>query len=137
MKILLDTNVVLDALLRQPEWFQNSIAVWQSEMTICYASATSITDVFYIVRKRVDMKAAKAAVQVCLKDLIVLAVDAHLLMLASKMRGSDFEDNVQIACAQGAKLDAIVTRDEKGFKLAEMRVFTPSSLLAELARREE
>ena len=137
MKVLLDTNIILDVLLRRSDWLQDSIAIWRSEVIACYTSATSITDVFYVVRKRADLKAARAAVQVCLKDLTVLAVDAHLLMLASKMPGSDFEDNVQIACAQGAKLDAIVTRDEKGFRLAEMPAFRPSALLAELARREE
>ena len=98
MKVLLDTNIILDVLLRRSDWLQDSIAIWRSEVIACYTS---------------------------------------LLMLASKMPGSDFEDNVQIACAQGAKLDAIVTRDEKGFRLAEMPAFRPSALLAELARREE
>jgi len=38
----------------------------------------------------------------------------------------------QIACADLANLDAIVTRDRKGFKIAAMLVLTPAELLKQL-----
>jgi hypothetical protein len=46
--------------------------------------------------------------------------------------GNDFEDNVQIACAVIAGLDAIVTRDPKGFAGSPVLVLTPAELLARL-----
>ena len=43
-----------------------------------------------------------------------------------------FEDNVQIASAELAGLDAIVTRDKAGFQGAPLPIFTPSELLQQL-----
>jgi len=42
------------------------------------------------------------------------------------------EDNLQIACANLAGLDAIVTRDRQGFEAAAMPVLLPEELLRQL-----
>jgi hypothetical protein len=48
--------------------------------------------------------------------------------------GSDFEDNLQIACAVKAGLDAIVTRNPKDFADSPVPVLTPAELLALLPK---
>ena len=50
------------------------------------------------------------------------------------MPGSDFEDNLQIAFAMEAGLDAIVTRDLKGFVGSPVAVMTPAELLARISK---
>ncbi|GEM_PF-5993728 len=47
---------------------------------------------------------------------------------ASSMSTSDFEDNLQIACAIEAQLDAIVTRDPAGFAQSPIPAMTPVEL---------
>ena len=48
--------------------------------------------------------------------------------------GSDFEDNLQIACEVEATLDAIVTRNPKDFVRSPVLILTPAELLALLAK---
>ena len=50
------------------------------------------------------------------------------------MPGSDFEDNLQTACAMEAGLDAIVTRDLKGFIGSTVAPMTPADLLAQISK---
>jgi predicted nucleic acid-binding protein len=45
----------------------------------------------------------------------------------------DFEDAVQIACATALRLDAIVTRDVKGFESAPILVLLPQDLRRQLS----
>jgi predicted nucleic acid-binding protein len=42
-------------------------------------------------------------------------------------------DNVQIACAVESAVDAIVTRDPRGFAGSPLPVLTPAELVAKLA----
>ena len=54
VRVLLDTNVVLDVLLRRGEWLADAEAVWQAaangRLTACI-TASSLTDVYYISRR--------------------------------------------------------------------------------------
>ena len=50
--------------------------------------------------------------------------------------GSDLEDNVSMACAEVAGLDAIVTRDPRGFAGSTIPVLSPAQRLALLSKDE-
>lgn len=139
MQFLFDTNVVLDVVLQRSEWLKDSLALWQAHhenKIVGYVSANSITDIYYLVRRQTNEATALKAVQLCLVVLEILPVNKETLWLAEGMKGGDFEDNVQIACATQANLNGIITRDKKGFELSEIQVYTPAELLAELARRK-
>ena len=59
MKILLDTNVVLDVLLDRQAFKQDSLDAMKKAINhghILYMSASAITDVFYILRKSTESK---------------------------------------------------------------------------------
>jgi len=80
-----------------------------------YLPASALTDIFYICRKQVGIARAKQAVEACLDGFAVLAVDRPIVEAALALPGNDFEDNIQIACAQSAGLDLIVTRNTTDF----------------------
>jgi hypothetical protein len=99
--------------------------------------ACAIADIFYIARRLTELETARTAVDICLEAFEICAVDHQALEQAQALPGSDFEDNLQIACASLADLDAIVTRDEKGFKAAAIPVLTPAELLTRLSQLAE
>ena len=59
-------------------------------------------------------------------------VDEALLRLADTQPGPDLEDNLQLAAAIFFRLDAIVTRDPKGFAGSAVPVLAPPELLAKI-----
>jgi predicted nucleic acid-binding protein len=59
-------------------------------------------------------------------------VDRDVLENAQSMSGSDFEDNLQIACASSANLDAIITRNKDDFEAAPIPVLLPLELMIQL-----
>ena len=66
--------------------------------------------------------------------LTIVPVDVSSLRLAATGPGGDFEDNLQVASAVEAKLEAIVTRNPKDFAGSPVPVLTPTELLALLAK---
>lgn len=118
LRILLDTNVVLDVLLKREPWLADAQALWQAvdnEQLTAYLPASIVTDIFYVALRLTDIVRARQAVQVCLEAFEIATVDRSVLERAQVLSGSDFEDNVQIACADLNTLDAIVTRDPNDY----------------------
>lgn len=135
MRILLDTNVVLDVLLNRQPWVKDAAAIWQANddgRVMAYLTASTFTDIFYIARKVAGIAGARQAVRTCLEAFEICDVTRHTLQHAGTLLGNDFEDNLQIACATLQNLDAIVTRDQAGFQHSSLPVFDPADLLAQL-----
>jgi len=140
MQILVDTGVALDVQLRREPWLTDAAAIWEAmeeQLVTGWLTASSLTDIFYLVRRAVDIAAAQAAVRLCLKTFAICTVDRAALEDALALPGADFEDNLQIACAVLAQLDGIVTRNAKGFRDASLAIFTPAELRAKLGSSEE
>jgi predicted nucleic acid-binding protein len=135
IRVLLDTNVVLDALLERDPWVQEARAIWQAHLQLRIAAhftATSLTDVFYVSRRLVGRPRAWLAVGACLDQLYIIPVGLPVLQAAARIGDGDFEDHLQVASALAANLDAIVTRDPAGFRASPIRVLTPAQLIVQL-----
>lgn len=133
MRVLLDTNVVLDSLLARPPWHRDADEILrrsQPGVLDLAVSALTIANVFYVGRKLVGTVRARQDVRRCLSGFEILPVDAQTLLDADALPGSDFEDNVQMAAAATARLDLIVTRNVADFIVSRIRVVTPAQLLA-------
>lgn len=140
MRVLLDTNVVLDVLLQRAPWLTEAQALWQANdddrLTACL-TATTLTDIFYVARRLTDLRRARQAVQLCLDAFAVVPVDRAILLRAQQLSGPDFEDNVQIASAEAAGLEAIVTRDRESYQGAPLPVWLPAECLQHLAEMDD
>jgi predicted nucleic acid-binding protein len=135
MRILVDTNVVLDVLLKRDPWTVSASAMWKAiddGQLVGYITASTITDIFYVARRLTALDTAQEAVQTCLDAFEICAVDRQILERAINLAGKDFEDNLQIACAEADDLDAIVSRDLEGLASTSITVLTPDSLLEHL-----
>jgi hypothetical protein len=65
----------------------------------------------------------------------VATVGEEVLREALLLGFADFEDAVLHEAARRARAQGIVTRDQDGFKRAELPVYTPGELLATLRHR--
>ena len=134
-RVLLDTNVVLDALLERHPWVVEAKTIWAAHLDYriaAHITATSLTDIFYLSRRLVDRTRAWIAVGTCIDQLYILPVGLPVLQAAARIGDGDFEDHLQITSAVAANLDAIVTRDGAGFRNSPISVLTPAQLIAQL-----
>ncbi|MCI0640497.1 MAG: PIN domain-containing protein [Gemmataceae bacterium] len=135
MRVLLDVNVLLDALLQRLPWHMEADAILQAaargELT-CATTTLSLANLFYVGRKAVGAAAARATVRKYLGVFTILVIDKQTLLDADALPGRDFEDNILIAAAATAAVDAIVTRNAADFAHSPILVFEPAELLRRL-----
>lgn len=136
MKILVDTNIVLDFLLEREPFRQDAERLFEaiaSSQITGYVTATTLTNIFYIARRLTQsIERARQAVAITLAVMEVCPVDRTTLEIALASDRSDFEDAVQIACAIAQNLGAIATRDLEDFSNATLPVLSINQLLERL-----
>jgi predicted nucleic acid-binding protein len=135
MRVLLDTNVILDTILQRPPWHKDADAILQAAafgQVTCGATTLSLATVFYVARKVVGTAAARAAVRKSLAAFAILSIDKQMLLDADGLPGSDFEDNILMAAAIRSSLDAIITRNVADFAHSPVPVWEPAELLKRL-----
>ena len=136
IRVLFDTNIVLDVLLARKPWADESRLVWKAisdGFITGFITATTVTNLFFIMNKISGETKAKQAIQTCLNTFEICLVNRYTIELATTYSGSDFEDNVQIACAVQSQLDGIITRDKNGFLASPIRIFTSQEFIVYLA----
>lgn len=140
MRVLIDTNIVLDFLLQREPFFQDAELLFQAIDTgqvVGYVTATTLTDIFYISRKHTcSIEQARQAVSGTLIAMAICPVNRAVLESAFGSGLVDFEDAVQIACAVAQGLDAILTRDTQGFLSSSVPVLLTQELLQQLGMRD-
>lgn len=140
MRVLLDLNVILDVLLNRAPWVTDSAATWDAHRAgevVAHVAAFAVPTLFYVMRRQSDLSRAHEGVRICLESLEIAPVGRSTLQLARRQAGSDYEDNLQIACAVEAGLDAIVSRDLTGFAQSPIPVLTPADLPQQLAAAKD
>ncbi|MEH1925317.1 type II toxin-antitoxin system VapC family toxin [Nostoc sp.] len=132
MRVLFDTNVLLDALLAREPFVEDAaflLETVESGQVEGFISATTVTDVHYLVgRQTKSTKVAIAAVTQLLILMEICAVDRSVLDQAIALGLTDFEDAVQVASAMKLGLEAIITRDLDGFIGSPIPVLSPKDM---------
>ncbi|MCL1463106.1 type II toxin-antitoxin system VapC family toxin [Argonema galeatum] len=131
MRVLIDTNVVIDFLQEREPFIEDAAKLFDkidAGEIEGFIAATTITNIYYIVRKAAGAIAAQDAIAQILTDLHICAVDRGILEQAIALNFQDFEDAVQCACGIAHGVDAIVTRDTSGFVNAGISVIAPGEL---------
>lgn len=135
MRVLLDTDVVLNLFLDRAEFSDAAAAIWEAvERGDCegYISALTPVNVFYIARKLKGITQARQAVAELLAVLRICTLDEAALTAALGLPLADYEDAVQHACAQARDMDAIVTRNLDDYRGATLPILSPRDLLLRL-----
>jgi predicted nucleic acid-binding protein len=128
MRVLIDTNVVLDFLQEREPFAENAARLFErvdAGEIEGFIAATTITNIYYIVRKAAGAIVAQDAITQILRDLNICVVDRNVLEQAIALNFRDFEDAVQYVCGVVYSVDAIVTRDASGFVGGDIPVMSP------------
>ncbi|PSR18351.1 DNA-binding protein [filamentous cyanobacterium CCP3] len=135
MKVLIDTNVVLDVILDREPFVESAVALFdlvEAGRLQGYITATTITTIFYVVRKLKGRQVALEAIAKLLQGMVLCSVTHQIIQQALIIDLDDFEDGVQLACAAHDALDAIVTRDKNDFQNATVAVLSAADVVAQL-----
>jgi predicted nucleic acid-binding protein len=139
MRVLIDTNIVLDFLLQREPFSQDAELLFQAidvGEVFGYVTATTLTDIFYISRRHTrSIEQARQAVSETLTAMVICPVDRAVLELAFDSGLDDFEDAVQIFSAVAQGLEAIVTRDAQGFLSSPIPVLPIQELLQQVRQQ--
>ncbi len=138
MKVLFDTNVLLDFLLDRSPFADAAAALLsfvERGQIQGFACANTFTTIFYFARKAVGGIEARKQIQALLSLLDVAPVNRAALESAASGQVRDFEDAVIVESGALVNVDIIVTRNEKDFAKSSIPAHSPQSLHALLAAR--
>ena len=133
MKILIDTNVLIDYILnRKPfaDQAEQIIYMCKNKCVEGCVAAHSLTNLFYILRKELSFEERKAFLYYLSEITEIVGVDRQIILSALDNNDfSDFEDSVQTECAKSFYADYIITRNIKDFKNSPVKPVTPDDFL--------
>lgn len=133
MKILIDTNIVIDyALIRLPFYddADRIFSVIEQKKLEGYISATTFTDIFYILKKPRGKEWTLNFLKQLLTMYNISTVDERVIKQALLNNYKDIEDDVQYYTALFNNLDGIVTRNPKDYpQNSPIEIFAPQQLL--------
>ncbi len=132
MKLLIDTNVVLDVLCNRKDFVENSSKVFklcETKKFDGYLSAISVPNIAYILRKELSIEKLKSIIVKLNIIFSIIELKPNDLILATDLDFKDYEDALQSVCAKRIKADFIITRNTKDFKNSQVKAITPEQLL--------
>lgn len=135
-KILLDTNIVLDVLLKREEFLYESRLVWKSCSTwICqwYIAGHTIDNLAYILHKNwYDNSKVYHTLRLIFQDFLIAPINQIVINKTFVSRPKDIEDALAVYSADHIWVDSIVTRDQTWFfPVGRTRIYTPKEFVQE------
>lgn len=133
MKILIDTNIILDFLTKRQPYFANAEKIFKmcSDNTLegCIA-AHSVMNSFYILRKTYSADERREILKNICNITSVIGIDkVKLINALDNADFKDMEDCLQAECAVAFGTDFIVTRNVKDFTESSITAVTPDDFL--------
>lgn len=136
MKIMVDTNIIIDVLLEREPFVEDScrlLSLCEEHRIDGFISASSVTDIYYLVRKYThSTELAYKAIGKVLEIVKVCSVTNNEVILAFQKKAKDFEDCLVAVCAASIHCDYIVTRNIRAFEGFNVPAISPSDLLNSL-----
>lgn len=132
MKILLDTNVILDVFLEREPFFGASSQVLgyaEQDKIEGWICSTTVTTIHYLLAKALTRQKAEEHLNDLLKIFHISSVNRVVLEDALTSNFKDYEDAVLYHSAVHANLEAILTRNQKDFQESSLPVYSPAEFL--------
>ncbi len=135
MRIVVDTNVVLDVLLARQPFVGAAVRLFarieasRIEGLLC---ATTVTTIDYLLAQALPPRQCREALRRLLGLFEIAPVNRLVVEEALRSRVPDFEDAVIEQSGRLAGADAIVTRNLRNFRKSSIKALGPDERLASL-----
>jgi predicted nucleic acid-binding protein len=140
MKILIDTNVIIDALTSREPWNESAEKIFitaANNIVDMYITASSATDIYYMVRKHLHNAETARQVMSKLYSLVgILEVKQEDCIDALASPITDYEDAVVEQVARKSGVECIVTRNQKDYEAGLTKVFLPDDFIQFMEQTE-
>jgi predicted nucleic acid-binding protein len=141
LRVLIDTNVVLDVMLNREPHAEASAEVLSrveaGSLTGCIC-ATTVTTIHYLATRTLGSERSLAEVKKLFSLFEITPVSRSILEAALDLGFADYEDAVIHEAARQVSAQGIVTRNPRHFKKAAIPIYTPEEIsqALELLRQE-
>ena len=136
MRMMIDTNILLDVLLERQPFYNNSKAVLrlcEEKKVLGFLTASTITDIYYLIHRHVHSSDVAYQCLGYILDIIkVLPVTNEDVISAYLKKAHDFEDCLLATCAKSNNCSYIVTRNRGDFLAFDVPLLSPEELLAKI-----
>ena len=132
MRVLVDTNILLDFLLEREPYATDAGKILDlctdKNLQGCIA-AHSVSNMFYILRKIYNQVERRELLMELCRIFHVEAIDSGMIVRSLKNNAfQDFEDCLQAECAKAFGADYIVTRNPRDYTASTVPVISPAEL---------
>ena len=138
MKVVFDTNMILNAAMGRPgyEEAQELIQAVVNEKISGLITANSITDIHYVVRKKLGEETAREVIYNVLSLFDVAPVDGEICFEALNLAMEDYEDAVLAVCAFHEEAEYIATYDAGlvSAKESPVKALLPADVLEKIKK---
>lgn len=133
MRLLLDTNVVLDYFGVNEGFSEDAETIIDYAIvgaTVELVSASAITDIYYTAKRRLqNREQALVLIKEMRRYIHILPVTDDDIEKAINRNWKDFEDAVQYSVAESNNVDIIITRNKKDFEESNIPCMTPKEFI--------
>jgi predicted nucleic acid-binding protein len=133
MDVFIDTNVLLDVLAKRQPFYEDSAAVWtlaEQGRIRGLVSVLSFSNIYYIVRRLKDRRAANQAMSLLRGTFKAVPCDEQVVFQAIDAGMKDFEDAIQYFSALRTEANCLLSRNPDHFPRSGLSVLTPAEFLA-------
>lgn len=131
MKVLFDTNIVLDVLMDRAPYSDAAVELFsrvEDGIITGYLCATTITTVFYLAAKTLGTTRAQEEIKKLFQLFEIAPVNRSVLETALVLAFNDYEDAVLHEAACHINADAIVTRNQRDFVKSRISIHSSAEL---------
>ena len=133
MRVLVDTNVVLDYLGANQGFTDAAEKVFElseKRNDIKFVSSSAITDIIYVLRRAVkDMEIVRQKYKGFRNKISILSVTEQEIDKAFSRNWKDFEDAVQYTVAESNGVDCIIIRNKNDFEEDGIPCYSPTEFI--------
>ena len=140
-KVLIDSNVILDVLMKRTPHFEDSFAFLKlctmQTPLMCVITATQTKDIFFMLERygKKSVDEAKGIIRTLTSHIDIIDVNYEDVERALSSPIKDYEDALIMFCAERHGVDCIVTRNERDFVDSPVQALTPTAFLAKFAKK--
>jgi len=135
LRVIVDTNVVLDVLLDREPFVKAAVDVFclvEESRIDAFLCATTITTIDYLLTQSLPASKARDTLRRLISLFEITTVNRPVIERAIGSKIRDFEDAVLVESGQMAGVDSVVTRNTKDFAGSVLKVFDPNEFLSQI-----